>query len=151
MKRMYFAPLIVLAIIIGVQFANAQTKPVGLNCNLSKNYENEWCVEENGVKNVDSALEIDESEEDIAMACDPYFTVVPKYKAKKSDDTKKLQTILAIYTPNLKIDGSFGPKTKAALVTFQKENDIKATGVVDTATLDVLMTNYCEENTEDQG
>lgn len=151
MKRIYFVPLIALAIIIGSHFANAQTtptKPDGLNCNLSKNYENEWCVEENGLKNIDSALGDEENLNDQVISCDPFFTVVPKYKSKKSDDTKKLQTILAMSTPELVIDGLFGKKTKAALITFQKENEIKATGVVDAATIEVLTTSYCEE---DQG
>lgn len=145
MKRIYFVPLIVLAIIIGVQFANAATKPAGLNCNLSKNYENEWCVEENGLKNMDETLASEENMNDEVITCDPFFTVVPKYKAKKSDDAKKLQTILAMSTPELVIDGLFGKKTLAALKVFQKENDIKATGVVDAETIEVLTTSYCEE------
>jgi len=48
----------------------------------------------------------------------------------KKPTTKQIQKALGI-----KADGVFGPKTKRALKTYQRRNDLKVTGKADTATL----------------
>ncbi len=41
-------------------------------------------------------------------------------------------------SPNLDVDGDFGPKTDKALKDFQAEHDLEETGVVDDATREKL-------------
>jgi len=50
-----------------------------------------------------------------------------------------LQQMLADNSFDLKVDGSYGPKTEAAIRQYQTENDLKATGVVDVGTWKALL------------
>jgi peptidoglycan hydrolase-like protein with peptidoglycan-binding domain len=55
----------------------------------------------------------------------------------KGDAVRLLQKILNSElepSPNLKVDGDFGPETDKALKAFQAERDLKESGVVDEAT-----------------
>ncbi|OGI84008.1 hypothetical protein A2903_00375 [Candidatus Nomurabacteria bacterium RIFCSPLOWO2_01_FULL_33_17] len=149
MKKIYFVPFLLLALIIssGVSFAATQyKKPANLNCKLAQNATNEWCDMENGP--MDDEEEFLEEEE---SSCDPFFAVVPKYKAysaKYIPDTKILQELLNSDNEKalLKVDGLWGNKTDKEFRAFQKRNEIKVTGKIDTATLDFLMENYCDAN-----
>jgi peptidoglycan hydrolase-like protein with peptidoglycan-binding domain len=47
---------------------------------------------------------------------------------------RSMQYLLNAHGARLVVDGQFGPKTKAALVTFQRTHALKVTGVIDKAT-----------------
>lgn len=153
MKRIYFISVLALALIIssGLVFAATDpVKPANLNCNLSENFDNEWCDLENG--GVDNQDVVDEPD---TVSCDPYFVVTPKYKGyaiKYIEDTKKLQTLLMIDNDAvvLTVDGLWGPKTDKAFRAFQKSNDLTVTGKVDDETIAFLQENYCDANTGGQ-
>ncbi len=52
---------------------------------------------------------------------------------------RSLQYLLNARGAKLAVDGAFGPKTKAAVVTFQRAHHLKADGVVGTATWRALV------------
>ncbi len=52
----------------------------------------------------------------------------------KGDGVKALQTLLGLKP----VDGKFGPKTKEALVKFQKDNNLTPDGIAGQKTLDVF-------------
>jgi peptidoglycan hydrolase-like protein with peptidoglycan-binding domain len=52
---------------------------------------------------------------------------------------RSLQYLLNAHGAKLAVDGLFGPKTKAAVVTFQRYHGLAATGVVNTGTWRSLM------------
>jgi peptidoglycan hydrolase-like protein with peptidoglycan-binding domain len=52
---------------------------------------------------------------------------------------KKLQTALNASGASLTVDGKIGPKTRAALMDFQKAHGLKATGHLDKETRAALM------------
>jgi D-alanyl-D-alanine carboxypeptidase (penicillin-binding protein 5/6) len=55
----------------------------------------------------------------------------------KGDAVRLLQETLnekMVPSPELSVDGDFGPETDRALKVFQAENDLEETGVVDDAT-----------------
>ena len=54
---------------------------------------------------------------------------------------EKLQTALNANGAQLTVDGKMGPKTTAALSTFQQAHGLKATGHVDKATIAALKTS----------
>ncbi len=135
MKKIYFISTIALALVMSSGFVFAQVKPSNLNCKLAQNADNEWCEMEKG-----SSGSYEYSNEELPSVgpstCE-LFTKVPVYKAK-GEDVKTLQTILLENTPKLKVDGSFGPKTKAALIAYQKANDLTPSGKVDDETLEFM-------------
>ncbi len=139
MKKFYFSVVFIFALIISSSFAFAQVKPKNLNCKLAQNADNEWCEMERGY----SYEEEEEYVEEADIATCEVFIKVPVYKAK-GDDVKTLQTILLENTPKLKVDGVFGPKTKAALIEYQKANDLTPSGKVDDETLEFIQdTSNC--------
>lgn len=147
MKKIYFISILVLVLLISSGLAFATTKPKNLDCKLAENADNEWCDIENPVEDQDPA-----DEEDVIvdeLECDPFFTVIPKYKGyaiKYISDTKILQEILNLDNEKvlLKVDGLWGPKTDKAFRAFQKSNDLTVTGKVDDATIEFLQENYCD-------
>jgi peptidoglycan hydrolase-like protein with peptidoglycan-binding domain len=58
-----------------------------------------------------------------------------------SQRIEKLQTALNANGAQLTVDGKMGPKTTAALSTFQQAHGLKATGHVDKATIAALKTS----------
>src|SRR3989344_2816321 len=117
-----------------------------------------YYIRDKAVKDVRNRLKkakIESNEETVETkeesSCDPFFAVVPKYKAysaKYIPDTKILQELLNSDNEKalLKVDGLWGNKTDKEFRAFQKRNEIKVTGKIDTATLDFLMENYCDAN-----
>ncbi len=134
MKKIYFISTIALALVMSSGFAFAQVKPSNLNCKLAQNADNEWCEMEKGIS---GSYEDSYDLEEVDIATCELFTKVPVYKAK-GEDVKTLQNILLENTPKLKVDGSFGPKTKAALIAYQKANDLTQSGKVDDETLEFM-------------
>lgn len=64
-----------------------------------------------------------------------FITAVPKL-GDKSEDVKKLQTRLnEMNAASLTVDGSFGPKTQAAVSAFQKTLGLTGSGVIGPKTL----------------
>lgn len=59
--------------------------------------------------------------------------------AKSQEVIDRIQEILQTVVPNLKDDGLAGPKTVAALKTYQEAKGLAQTGRVDDATWDALM------------
>ena len=60
-------------------------------------------------------------------------------QGSKGDDVKALQQALNANGANLKVDGSFGPATKAALEAFQRAHGLKADGIAGPKTLTELV------------
>lgn len=56
----------------------------------------------------------------------------------KGDDVKKLQELLNQNGYSLDVDGSFGPKTRAAVEDYQTRNNLKVDGIVGTNTWGAL-------------
>lgn len=56
----------------------------------------------------------------------------------KGSTVKELQTSLNLFGYGLKADGIFGPKTKDAVLKFQKDHKLSATGITDLAMLELL-------------
>ena len=136
MKKTYFVSAFIFALIISTGFAFAQVKPSNLNCKLAQNADNEWCEMEKG----NSGSYSNEELPSVGPFTCELFTKVPVYKAK-GEDVKTLQTILLEVSPKLKVDGVFGPKTKAALTLYQKENDLTQSGKIDDETLEFMESN----------
>ena len=65
---------------------------------------------------------------------------LPLRKGCQGDNVKEIQNLLGI-----KSDGKFGRKTKAAVIRFQKNNGLKADGVVGTNTLEQLRYNSTQK------
>ena len=68
-------------------------------------------------------------------------TKVTKHKvahAMSRHRVEQIQTALATNGGNLAVDGDWGPKTAAALVDFQKQHKLKATGKLDRETVRAL-------------
>jgi hypothetical protein len=143
MKKIYFISTIALALVMSSGFVFAQVKPSNLNCKLAQNADNEWCEMEKGSSGSYEYIGDNSSDEADVVDC-VLFTKVPVYKAK-GEDVKKLQTILLENTPKLKVDGSFGPKTKAALIAYQKANELTQSGKVDDETLEFMQSNMDAE------
>ena len=61
-------------------------------------------------------------------------------KGAKGDDVKQLQSLLNARGASLVVDGLFGPKTDAAVKSFQSANGLSANGIVDDATWGALLT-----------
>ncbi len=60
-------------------------------------------------------------------------------KGSKGIEVEKIQNLLTKKGYSLgKIDGDFGPKTEAAVILFQKDNDLKQDGIVGPATIKLL-------------
>ena len=57
----------------------------------------------------------------------------------KGDDVRQLQTLLNAKGANLTVDGQFGPKTEAALMSFQAANGIAADGIAADSTWTALL------------
>ena len=55
-------------------------------------------------------------------------------KGSKGDAVELLQSLLVVKGYILTVDGDFGPNTKDAVVTFQREHNLKADGIVGPAT-----------------
>lgn len=71
---------------------------------------------------------------------DMCFPTLPVLRiGMKCDEVKRLQAVLNTYGYDLKVDGSFGPKTDEAAKDFQKSHGIENDGVVGTATWTALM------------
>lgn len=62
-------------------------------------------------------------------------------------DVKKLQELLNQNDYNLDVDGSFGPKTQAAVKDYQNKNGLKVDGIVGTNTWGALTKNQAGANT----
>lgn len=65
----------------------------------------------------------------------------------KGDDVKELQTLLKNNGYNLDVDGSFGPKTQAAVKAYQKANGLDVDGIVGTNTWGALTKTNSSANT----
>lgn len=66
-------------------------------------------------------------------------TAAAHHPAASAERVRKLQEALNAHGASLKVDGKMGPKTHAALVSFQKANHLKATGHADKETRAALM------------
>jgi murein L,D-transpeptidase YcbB/YkuD len=82
----------------------------------------------------------------IAPRVDPFepTTAVPPTlrRGAKGDAVRLLQLALNERmepSPNINVDGDFGPETEKAVKEFQEEHDLKETGVVDPETLERLI------------
>ncbi|HUC60324.1 MAG TPA: peptidoglycan-binding domain-containing protein [Alphaproteobacteria bacterium] len=62
----------------------------------------------------------------------------PMHMAHGSAMVKKAQEALNKGGAKLAVDGKYGPKTKAAIMAFQKEHGLKANGHLDKATKKAL-------------
>jgi len=60
--------------------------------------------------------------------------VAPTFAAGANADVKAIQSALNKHGYHLKIDGKMGPQTEAALMKYQKNNGLAATGKADQAT-----------------
>jgi peptidoglycan hydrolase-like protein with peptidoglycan-binding domain len=63
-------------------------------------------------------------------------------RGAKGDAVRLLQLALnerVEPSPNINVDGDFGPETEKAVKEFQEEHDLKETGVVDPETLKHLI------------
>lgn len=70
----------------------------------------------------------------------PYKLSVNVLKVNcKGESVKWLQWALNSFGANLKVDGIFGPKTKLAVLLYQKDNKLQQTGIVDSLTIESLM------------
>jgi peptidoglycan hydrolase-like protein with peptidoglycan-binding domain len=65
-----------------------------------------------------------------------------KIHAMSRRRTEEIQTALNKDGAKLAVDGIYGPKTRAALAEFQKQNGLKVTGHVDPATLHKLQPQH---------
>lgn len=69
----------------------------------------------------------------MAQAGAPATKAVSKH-ANRQARVEKIQQALNKNGASLKVDGKWGPKTKAAIKDFQKAHSLKATGRLDKAT-----------------
>jgi peptidoglycan hydrolase-like protein with peptidoglycan-binding domain len=61
------------------------------------------------------------------------------HAAMRMERIKKMQTALNAHGASVTVDGKMGPKTKSALMAFQKANNLKMTGMMDKETAAALM------------
>jgi len=61
-------------------------------------------------------------------------TTAPSFAAGGNADIKAVQSALNKQGYHLKVDGKMGPQTETALMKFQKNNGLSATGKADQAT-----------------
>jgi hypothetical protein len=74
-----------------------------------------------------------------AIACNQVSNNSPQGSLLSSSDTRAIQQALnSKISAGLSVDGNFGPKTQAAVRTFQSRNGLAATGVVDAQTRALL-------------
>jgi hypothetical protein len=74
-----------------------------------------------------------------AFACNQVGGNSPQGSLLSSSDTRAIQQALnSKISAGLSVDGNFGPKTAAAVRTFQSRNGLAATGVVDAQTRSLL-------------
>lgn len=59
-------------------------------------------------------------------------------EGNKGESVKCLQWALNRFSANLAVDGIFGPKTKLAVLLFQKDHGLSLTGIADSKTLEAL-------------
>lgn len=75
---------------------------------------------------------------EVATAVPKAEQKAPPKKAAANAEVKALQEALDQAGYTLKADGRMGPKTRAALKKYQKDNGLKVTGKTDQATKDKL-------------
>lgn len=79
-----------------------------------------------------------------STSCSPYLTTYAVVGVR-SDDVKKLQNFLNSYhRAQLPVTGYFGPRTKAAVIAFQKTYGIPATGNQMKLTTDAINALICQ-------
>lgn len=104
-----------------------------LNSNTKAgHFEMRWSDYEGNVFDIMTITDIPPELLEEAKAKDYYFLNTLK-KGSKGLEVKELQKRLGLYA-----DGSFGDKTKEAVIQFQKANGLKADGIVGQGTRDVL-------------
>ncbi|MCW6052406.1 peptidoglycan-binding domain-containing protein [Microcoleus sp. A2-C5] len=60
-----------------------------------------------------------------------YFPLLQRKDATiQNEDVRYLQRLLNVSGASLNTDGSFGPKTQQALISFQQQKQIAADGIV---------------------
>jgi len=69
------------------------------------------------------------------------LTTTVLIRGVKNSEVSKVQNALRSYGYNILVDGSFGPKTEEAVKAFQISKGVSATGKVDSATMNLLLSS----------